>query len=131
MAEKAHDQIGGDRISRRDHNGVAVSENGLRTKRPVNSMRPSKERTRKRHEGRFAARWEGVDSLRDHPAKNAPSATIRRQLRRPIATPSAIASTASRNSSRDRYGRRSAEFRGYALTDNEHQRDKGKTPGQA
>ena len=50
----------------------------------------------------WAARWLSGDSLRITPAKNAPSAKeMPNRLTAPNATPSAIASTASRNSSRE------------------------------
>ena len=49
-----------------------------------------------------AARWLSSDSLRIMPAKKAPSASdTPNSFAAPKATPSAIASTASRNNSRD------------------------------
>ncbi len=49
-----------------------------------------------------AARWLSSDSLRIMPAKKAPSASdTPNSLAAPKATPSAMASTASRNSSRE------------------------------
>ena len=75
-----------------------------------------------------AARWLSSDSLRIMPAKKAPSANdTSNSMLAPKATPSAIASTDSRNSSREPVVRHGVQQPGdHALADHQHDRDEGR-----